>query len=507
MRARLLATVLLLLGPAVAVGAGRAPADPGPMLVETPAGRLLLDQGREHMLYLRLGAAEGVFERLAEAEPDSPAAPYHLAKIALWRAMILEQDALYEAFFDRSDALLEAVERAPAGPWRTHFRAEAELQRAVIHAKKTEYVRAAMAMRQAYNHFERNVERHPDFHESYLGMGVLHLAVGLVPREFRWLLKLMGFGGTVPQGLSEMERAATRSVFSREEAAVHFGLADLIVNESKADGLRYLEDLYRRYPESPITGYIWGFALLQDRRAEEAEGVLRRTAAALDAPGTYPLPYVGYYLGEALFVQNAFEAAARHFIRYLDTFPGQALKAQAALHAGLSLEMAGRRAEALPYYRQIDVRENFDTDAAARREAQERLDAPLTARARALLLGRNAFDAGDYGEAVRLVQPVLGDADAPALERAEAAYRSGRAYHLLGEAREAIRHYRYAIDNPGDPLAKWGPWAQFYTGEVLREAGPVAEARRAYERALAYDQPFEYHKALEQRAKAALEQL
>ena len=67
-------------------------ADPGPMLVREPAAVALLEQGRAQMIAFQLDAAEASFERL-EAQPSGrPAALLHLSKVALWRAMILEQD-------------------------------------------------------------------------------------------------------------------------------------------------------------------------------------------------------------------------------------------------------------------------------------------------------------------------------------------------------------------------------------------------------------------------------
>lgn len=477
------------------------------MLVETEQGEALLDEGRAHMLAFRLDAASETFDRLATHSDGEVAARFHLAKIALWKAMILEQDPLYEQFFVQSDALLALLDDTPDSPWKTQFRAEGAFQRAIIHAKKTEYTRAALALRQAFKHYEENVERHPTFYESYAGMGLCHVAVGVVPKSFRWLLKLMGFSGTIGEGLDEMKVAAEQSHYYREEAAVYFAFTDQVINESKEDGLRYVADLYAAHPDSPVVSYVYGLGLLNERRAEKAEAVLREAQAQLDQPGTYTMPYVTYFLADALFAQNDFPASARYFKRYLDTFPGEALVAQANLHAGLALEMSGRRAEALPFYERIQVRDDYDSDEAARREAADRLAAPMTPHERALLLGRNAFDAGHYREAIATLQPVLGDQAAPGVQRAEAAYRSGRAYHVLEAYREALRHYGFAAADPGDPLAKWGPWAQFYIGEVRESQGDREAARTAYKRVLAYDEPFAYHKALEQRAKAALSRL
>ncbi|MEM1042837.1 MAG: tetratricopeptide repeat protein [Bacteroidota bacterium] len=482
-------------------------ADPGPMLVERPESVALLEEGRSQMVTFRLDDAETTFERLDAVETARPAARLHLAKIALWRAMILEQDDLYDAFFDRSDALLDVLKETPDSPWRTHFRAETELHRAVIHAKKTQYARAALALRQAYNHFEKNAKEHPAFYESAWGMGLCHATIGLVPKSFRWVVKMMGFRGTVQQGLDGMAVSARQSVYYRDEAAAFFALTDQLVNESKRGGLAMLREVAARYPESPVVSYIVGYSLINQRRAAEAERELRRAERLLQPPGVFPMPYVDFSLGQALFRQDAFAEAAGYFQRYVRTFPGEALLAQANLHAGLALELSGRRAEAVPYYERVRVRENFDSDAAARREAEARLAAPLSDRERTLLLGGTAFDGGRYAEAVQTLQPVFGDREASEVERAEAAYRSGRAYQLLGTWREALRHYGFAVSNPGDPLAKWGPWSQYYTGEVHEAQGEHARARAAYERALANDDPFAYHKALEQRAKAALDRL
>jgi len=500
-RSRFLLLALVLTAPAF------ASPDPGSMLVRGEGALDLLERGRAEMIAFRLDDAEATFERLAAVESGQPAALLHLSKIALWRGMIMEQEDLYDRFFDRSDRLLAVIDGMPESAWRTHFRAEIELYRALIHAKKTEYTRAAFALRQAYNHFERNAEEHPTFYESSWGMGLCHAVVGLVPSSFRWVLKLMGFSGTVQQGLREMERSAQHSTYYREEAGIVFALTDLIVNEAKEGGMRYVVDLQAEHPESPLVNYILGFALLDERKADEAEVALRRADRLLQQPGVYPMPYVDYYLGDALFRQNRFADAARHFERYVRSFPGEALLAQAYLHLGLAREMAGDRAGAIEAYRQIEVREDYDSDADALREAQERIAAPLAGHERTLLLGRNAFDGGRYREAVETLQPVLGDPDAPTAMRAEAAYRSGRAFHALGEWTDALRHYRVAVSNPGDERAKWGPWSQYYIGEVFEAQGQEDAARRAYERALAYDEPFAYHKALEQRTKAALGRL
>jgi tetratricopeptide (TPR) repeat protein len=498
--------LLLLLGAAPA-WATPDRATPGPMLVASTEAEALLEQGRAHMIAFRLAEADQTFERLARLDPTGPAGPAHLAKTAWWRALTMEQPPLYDAFFERSDAALAALRDVPDGPWRHHFRGEIELQRATVFAKQAEYLKAALALRQAYNNFERNARQHPDFHESRWGMGLCYVTVASVPRPFRWVLRTLGFRGTVTAGMREIAASADRSQYYRDEASVFLAFLDEALQEGRGNGLRRLRQVHARHPDSPATAYLLGVGLLTTRDAAGAERALRAADAALARPGVYPIPYVDYYLGEALFRQDRFGEAAGRFERFLGAFPGKAHRAQGHLKAGLAREMAGDRPAALRHYRAVEVRRDYDSDASALRAAQARVAAPLSAHERALLRAQNAFDAGRYAEAVRLAQPVMTDTAAPPLARAEAAYRAGRGYHLQGQWAQALQHYEYAVHNPGDPVAKWGPWSQLYLGEVHAARGDRAAARAAFDRVLALEQPVEFHKSLEQRARAARERL
>src|SRR5690606_7444404 len=135
------------------------------------------------------------------------------------------------------------------------------------------------------------------------------------------------------------------------------------------------------------------------------------------------------------------------------------------------------------------------------------LERPLTETERTLLLGQNLYDGGRDREAITTLQPVLTSSSVEDVQRAEAAYRSGRAYQSLQNWDEALRHYRIAVERPGDPLAKWGPWSQLYIGEVYEALGDRDAARAAYRAALDNETEFDYNQALEQRARTALGRL
>ncbi len=479
----------------------------GAMLLTSDEGRALMEEGRALMIAFRLDEAEATFRRLDVLEPESPAADFHLTTIALWQALMTEREPWYGRFFSRADSLEDRVGELADSAWKTHIEGELSMQRAVVYAKQERYAKAALALRGAYNRYDANVRNYPEFWESYKGMGACHIAVGTVPKAYRWIMSILGFGGTVQQGMAEIELALTNSAYSREESAVLLALMDALMNEQRVGAIRHVEALYEAYPESPMPAYVYGFLLLNARRAVDAEAVVREGMRREEPEEIADMPYFGYYLADALFRQNRFEEAAPLFEEYVRSYRGQTLIAQSYLKAGLSREMLGDSEQALRHYERIRSDRDVDADKSAIRRAEQLIDAPISENERTLLLGQNLYDGGSYEEAITVLQPVLTNREATVAHRAEAAYRSGRAFQSLETWDEALRHYTFARDNPGDVLAKWGPWSQYHIGEVYEELGNREDARRAYRAALEYEEEFDYHKALEQRTKTALGRL
>ena len=56
------------------------------------------------------------------------------------------------------------------------------------------------------------------FAESYLGRGTCLVAAGAVPREYRWVAALLGFKGTVAEGLATLQQAIGESEVAAPEA-------------------------------------------------------------------------------------------------------------------------------------------------------------------------------------------------------------------------------------------------------------------------------------------------
>ena len=478
------------------------------LLLGSDASEQLLEEGRAQMLDFRLYEAERTFRRLDRQPDGSAAARYYLASASFLKALVTDEQVYFEEFYERYDSLRLVLEDLPESRWKSYLLAEAYLQVTFVAVKNERYFRSALAGRKAYALFRDLIADDAAFYEPYKGMGLMHLFIGTMTKGQRRLLKILGYGGTIQQGLRELERSAVHSRLNQDEASIYLALADVTLNNSASGGVEILARLHRTHPESAFLAYFYGFALLSNRRAAEAERLLRKAVEAGTTADYFFIDYAEFYLAEALFRQNRFAEAEPFYRHYLTRHRGEALKALALYELGLTLEMQGRRTEALPLYRQIRGDRLYDTDRWAYRAAQKREAAPLTSRERQLVLGRNAYDAGAYDHAITVLQAVFDDAGATPAERAEASYRLGRVFHARGRLDDALRAYHYAVAQPlDDPMARWAPWSQFYTAEIYAQRGETARALAAFEAVLAYDEPFDYHESLEQQAKAALGRL
>ena len=468
----------------------------------------LLTKGRTQLLNFRLYEAERTFRTLAREPDGEPAARYHLATASLLKALVTDEPAYFAELSARSDSLQAVLDTVPASTWRTFLRAEAYFHRTMALAKEDHFIRAALAARQAYKRYENIIEADPAFYEAYVSMGLMHILIGTLPGGYRSLLKVLGYSGSLTRGQRELQQAVAHRALNADEAAIYLAMVDVLLNNSKGNGVQTLRALQARYPESALCNHLYGFALLENRRAEEALIFLEKAVRAGTSAAYFYIDYADFYLAEATFRLGQWEQAEVHYRRYLKRHRGTALKALAYLELGQTLEMQGRRADAVAAYQQVQATRAYDSDKVAYHRAQRLLAAPMTAQDRLLLEGTNAYLAGQYDEAEATLTAIADDPAFPADLRTVATYHLGQLYQARGQLDQAMTAYRYVSEHPvADSEARWTPWSHFFIGEVYAEQGQPQKARAAFEKALSFKGPFDYHQALEQQAKAAMARL
>ena len=477
-----------------------------PMLLEQEEDRALLEEGRTHLFSMRLEAATDVFDALAERPDGAVAAAYHHALQALLQSVITDDDQYIAAFDERYEALREALNAVPESRWRTYLAAEARLMRTLMLAKQNRVVRAAFAARGAYSRYQDAASGAASFAEPYKGLGIFHLAIGSLPSGYQRVLSILGFSGSIEQGIRELEQARD-GAYATVEATAYLGLIDVVIRYRTAEAVARFEALREAYPESPLMAYLLAYALLEDRQGGAALEVAQHAVRQGQQPRYFFVDYAEYYLAQALFRHNRFQPAATYYRRYLARHEGPGLRAPANLYAGLALELTERRAEAVVFYRRVQDDRDFDADQAAYREAQRRLDAEISFADRLLVRATNAFYAGQYHlSRVLLAQVGSAETATPPI-RARARYYLGRVAYAQGQWPAAEQHFQRTLEAPGRRTDGLAPWSHFYLGQMRQAEGAADAAEAHYTEALNFATPFDYHQWLEQRVAAARETL
>lgn len=474
-----------------------------PMLLETAVSEALLDEAREAVWDFRMQEGERLLRRLQRQPDGRPAASFHLTSAALLRFLMSDDASEYETFRGRADSTRRLLAESPPSPWRDYLQAELDLQRAVALGKRNDFIRAAWAARSAYKGFHRIVVQVPDFYEPYKGIGILHLAIGSMPSSYRFLLRILGYSGSISRGLDELEIARTRSRYASDEAAAYLAVSYSMLYLSETRSLDLIGALHTRDPDSVVIAYLYGYLLISARSTDEATDVLLAARSRAAGPSHFYIDYLDFFLAEALFRSGRFREAVPYYLAYIRGHPGSAGKAIAHLHLGQALELTGQRQEAEVYYNDVTAAREFDTDEAARRTAEGLLAAPMSPRERTLLYAQCAYDSGRLEEAERLLKEVLADGSLTDEQQAEAGYRLGRVYDAMERSAAAINAYRVGIGHGAGSPGRWAPWGEFFIGKIHDREGRRDAAQAAYDRALSYGAGHDFHRALEQAVRAA----
>lgn len=477
--------------------------EPLPMLVDRVDQLEQLRHARDLMIVFRFQRAENQLVGLARDGAEAPAM-YHLSIISLVKGLMTDEEQEFTDFFARSDELTELLRQESPSRWRDLLQAENELNRAVAHAKMGNSIRAALSGRSAYGSFEALARDYPEFPEVYKGLGILKLSIGTLSGGYRRVLKLLGFRGSVEEGLDLLLRAYHESEFGRDEAGIFLALLIAQVERSSDEPVRLLRELHQERPDSPLMAFLYGYMLLHHRHAKKAETVL---APLIRETGHRDIEYARFYLAQAMLLQDRYEEAAHHFRSYLQEHKGESLRAQAVLGLALALELNGNRSEALKWYRRVDDSRGHENDLAAGREAAHRIAHPIEGEQRTLLLARHAFDSGRYERTQNLLLSLLEGAALDAAERAEAAYRLGRSYHADNQYAEALKWYLQATADADKVEGRWAPWSHFYRGEILEAQGDIEGAKAEYMRATDFKHEYDYSISLHSSVRASLEMM
>jgi hypothetical protein len=215
----------------------------------------------------------------------------------------------------------------------------------------------------------RSVDRHrevlkqsPDYRDAELTIGLYNYIVGSLPMALKIVAGTMGYKGSKKRGLETLERVAKEGKWAKDVARVL--LVDLYKREKRwDDAATVAADLSRRYPQNYLFKLQIADALSeqmansgqksiteQQRVFDIYEDLLRDRAVS----GAAGVPDVIHYrYGETLLSAGQNDRALKEFLVVARRSAEVGLASMAKLRAAHTLDLAGKRREALDEYRAV----------------------------------------------------------------------------------------------------------------------------------------------------------
>lgn len=339
----------------------------------------LRDAGWDAAYRTDYAAARARFTELARVFPRHPAGDLALASVT-WQEYLFQQRRLSSSVYSKDSKFYagasrtkegsegEAVEPAADLEFQGHLGRAMEKAQAMVDARPESaealyYLGAVYGVRAAYamsaqrrfmaalRDGVRSVKLHqrvialdPSFVDAYLTLGTYHYAVGCVPQPFRMIATMAGVRGGKAKGMGELELVVRKGGGNREDArAVLIALYRYEGRPGAA--LAELEAYSAKYPENLLVRVERGATLAQMRRAGAAALVFEELLRGKDQR-VRDLVLVQY--GEALALEGSYLLAGE---RFGSVEAGSPLAGQAYVRAGQCFDLAGKRGEAVRFYR------------------------------------------------------------------------------------------------------------------------------------------------------------
>lgn len=459
----------------------------------------------QEILNLHFAEAKKIIASEKLADPGN-LIPLYLENYLDYLTLFIGEDhKQYEQLKPGFMARIDALEKGkPSSPYYNFCLGESNLQWAFVQVKFGEYTKAALKVRKANEYFTANAKRFPDFVPTNIGLGITHFLAGLIPDSYRWIAGMLGFTGSVSQGLRELKTVANYSgsdpVFNqfKPQAVLYLAMVSVNLGKDKAEALKVVEMFAGNSPvQSPLLIFAISNIMMKNGMNERALMLLKQRPH--DA-ASYPFYFLDFMEGNARL--NSLDTTALENYRYfLAHFRGEHYIKSAWQKVGWMRFIKGDTNG----YRQAMVKllasgsSLSEEDKQAQREAESK-QLPNLVMLRARLL----FDGGYYERAAaeflnRPTQSYLFSRK----DLVEYPYRLGRIYHEWGKPEKALTCYRLALQRGKNDTWYFAAAAALQMGLIYENKGDFARADSAY-RVCLECKPADYKNSLGQKAKAGI---
>ena len=464
------------------------------------------------ILNLQLEDARTILSNEKKVHPDNYLAIVLENYIAFLKALLSEDPkeiSEMEKLFKSSAAIIEDSDQKAA--YRRPALAQLLLQMAYIQTRSGNNLSAALGIGKAYRLLVENQKQFPGYKAGNLQSGLLHVLIGSIPPEYKWLPKLLQMDGSIAKGEAEIMSVLTDKSGDKlmemmaPECLMMLTFIVIQVDDEKQLQKQILQLFAKPGQEtvitqSPLLTYAHAMLLMKLGRNDEA--ILRLTKRSV-SDGQYPFLMLNYILGTAR-LNKLDKEANLDFLKFISGFKGKNLIKSAYQRLAWYYLLKGDKANYSFYMERVTSRgaTNAESDKKSLLDAESGTE-PVPSLLRARLL----FDGGYYSQALEqlsLFKPT--SSEVIPRHRLEYYYRKARILHQMDKSDQALDYYSIVLKQGSTSPYYFAANSALNMGNIFASRGMIAKAREYYQKCLSLDYN-EYKAGISQEARARLNRL
>ena len=467
--------------------------------VPAPLDELILT-GKNYLYHANFHQARETFLTIQQQYPDYPHGYFYSAYMTLLvYSQNLSNDSLRKALEEQisfARTVASAFRKKNGNnPDAIFHQGLTYGLKGVMHLLDRSYLKAYWFGRKAIRYLEQVAQLDSDYNDAYLGLGLFHYYVDLLPRILRFVVHILGFEGDRLLGKQELQRAVYGGHYFRQEARLMYILFTYFMEGETQQSMAELKRMAADFPKNPIPQLLLGYHHRRTGKLKQALEIFAKT------PEIYPdlLPQminVKYYnLAAIHFEMNRFDAADS-LLDYLIGLPTRkSIYYQAAIHfyKGLIADLRMDRKTAEWHYAKIPRHKQSKYWHNA---VQMFRKYPMDSLMKQYIMARNFYLGLQFAESLQRVEKVLAHLNAGASStHPDLPYlvRDLQAadYFFLGKPQKALELYAALIpqlSHMEDTVRK--SWIYIRYARVLYSSGRFEEAARMLDRANEVDDDY-----------------
>ncbi len=441
--------------------------------------------------------------------------PYYLDNTIDFLSIITSENLnLFNTLKSNKQKRITALENGnQKSPYYRYCLAEVYLQWAAARIIFDEYLTAAYEINKAYKLLKKNNEEFPSFVPNLKSLGILHALIGSIPDDYKWVLNIIGFNGTIKQGMNQLAIVLKTSLTIEDynhlcaEALFYLAYVSLNLNNNKEDVITLINfvEANKSINELVNTSALvnFGVANLYIRTKHDNDKGIQILSDYIPCKDCFSFNY-RYYANGLARLNRLEKNSDLYFNLFLKDYKGQNfIKSCYQKLAWLCL----LNNDTTGYFKNIENvktlgNANTDDDIQALTEAENNTIPNII-----LLKARLLFDGGYYQKALDLFNNInIYDMGTSKKDNIEYFYRLARIYHEKGDLSKAVLNYLKTIELGEEEMYYFAANACLNLGFIYETQNKNDLAVTYFNKAMSLKNT-EYKNSINQKAKSGLNRI